>query len=30
MINLYDNNIEDNVLRQMYNILIENYGLKNL
>lgn len=24
MINLYDNNIEDNVLRQMYNILIEN------
>ena len=24
MINLYDNNIEDNKLRQMYNILIEN------
>ena len=24
MINLYDNNIEDNILRQMYNILIEN------
>lgn len=24
MINLYDNNIEDNVLRQIYNILIEN------
>ena len=24
MINLYDNNIEENILRQMYNILIEN------
>ena len=24
MINLYDNNIEDNILGQMYNILIEN------